>query len=240
MVSSKCRRVLMIDDDTELASFLARYVDKHGYQLVHAASPKEGLLELQRVKPEAVLLDISFPDGSGLELCRRVRSSNPVPIIMISALGETADRIVGLEAGADDYLPKPFDPRELVAHLDALFRRAERLSSAGDDEVREVGTVQVDRGRRQVTVDGRLIETTAAEFELLALLIAKPGHVFSRDEILNELKGIDWDAYSRSVDLVVSRLRKKLGDDPKKPRFLKTVWGGGYVFLPPPSERKVS
>jgi DNA-binding response OmpR family regulator len=157
---------------------------------------------------------------------------------MISSLGDTSDRIVGLQVGADSYLPKPFEPRELVAHLDALLRRAQVLSVPKAQDVTEVGQLRVDFGRRQVTLAGAPVELSSAEFELLGVLVSQPGHVFSRDELLNRLKGIDWEAYNRSVDVIVSRLRKRLGDNPKKPTYLKTIWGTGYVFLPNAAERK--
>lgn len=232
------KTVLIIDDDAALASLLARFVEKYGFKLVHAGHPKDGLRELERVKPVAVLLDVNLPGMSGLDVCREIRAKSPVPIVMISSLGESSDRVVGLQVGADSYLPKPFEPRELVAHLEAVLRRVEKLSSPVKDERVDLGALQVDLSRRHVTLDGQPLEISSAEFELLKVFIARPGHVFSRDELLNSLKGIDWDAYNRSVDVIVSRLRKKLGDTPKRPRFLKTVWGAGYVFLPQEPVRK--
>lgn len=237
-VEPKTTVVLMIDDDLALASLLGRFVQKYGYRLIAAGTAKEGLKELERSKPEAVLLDINLPEASGLDLCREIRTRSPIPIVMISSLGDTSDRVMGLQVGADSYLPKPFEPRELVAHLEAVLRRVKHLSFPEKKDRQHFGDLTIDLSRREVFVGEAAIDLSSAEFDLLSVLIKKPGHVFTRDEILNELKGIDWEAYNRSVDLIVSRLRKKLGDNPKQCRFLKTVWGTGYVFLPQATERK--
>lgn len=240
-IPKKSRVVLLIEDDAFLASLLGRFLEKYGFHVVHADRAEIGLREVDRARPEAVLLDISLPGMSGLDACREIRQRSTVPIILISGLGETSDKIVGLQLGADDYLPKPFEPRELVARLEALLRRAEGRWPAGAAEgVVTVGTLEVDRGRRCASLDGSPIELSASELELLLVLVGKPGHVFSRDDLLNAVRGIDWDSYNRSVDVVVSRLRRKLKDDPRQPKFLKTVWGAGYVFLPPAEKREAS
>lgn len=232
------KTVLIIDDDKALADLLAKALEKHGYHLIHAGCADEGLRELVRVKPLAVLLDVNLPGISGLDLCREIRKRNHVPIIMISALGETSDRIVGLEIGADSYLPKPFEPRELVAHLEAVLRRVNQLSGTAPSETITLGDLEVDLGKRQVTLSGSPIEISTAEFELLKVFISAPGHVFNRDELLTHLRGIDWDAYNRSIDVLISRLRRRLRDDSKRPRFIKTVWGAGYTFIPQESARR--
>ena len=231
--ATKQRVVLIIDDDAALAKMLALYLIRYNYRLVHAGNAEEGFKKLSQEKPEAVLLDITLPGISGLQICREIREKSAVPIIMISALGEASDRIVGLELGADDYLPKPFDSRELVARLEALFRRSERNPAAGhENPIVTLGGLVVDRSRRAATLDGSEIELSSSEFALLTVLIERPGHVFSRDDLLDALRGIDWEAYNRSVDVLISRLRRKLKDNAKNPRFLKTVWGTGYTLLP--------
>jgi DNA-binding response OmpR family regulator len=238
MTEAKPKIVLMIDDDLALASLLARFLQKYGFKLLAAGTAKEGLKEIERAKPEAVLLDINLPEASGLDLCREIRDRSPVPIIMISSLADTADRVLGLQVGADSYLPKPFEPRELVAHLEALLRRVKQLSVPVTKDLLVFDDLTIDLSRREVTRGTNAIDLSSAEFDLLAVLITKPGHVFSRDEILNRLKGVDWEVYNRSIDLIVSRIRKKLGDTPKQCRFLKTVRGTGYVFLPAQATRK--
>lgn len=224
--------VLMIDDDATLASFLARFAVKYNYRVLHAGNAKDGLKEIERVKPAAVLLDVNLPGASGLDICREIRNRSAVPIIMISALGETSDRIVGLQAGADGYLPKPFEPRELVAQLDALLRRAQVLSARKTDPIVTVGRLRVDLSRREVFLGDDTVDLSSAEFDLLAVFVSKPGHVFDRDELLNRLKGVDWDACNRSIDILVSRLRKKLGDGARQAKLLKTVRGAGYMLVP--------
>ncbi len=234
----KEKPVLIIDDDAVLAGFLARFLEKYGFKLSHAGNVQDGLRAIELHKPVAVLLDINLPGGSGLDLCRKIRERNPVPIIMISSLGESSDKVLGLQLGADHYLPKPFEPRELVAHLEAVLRRASHAMTPAGNELIQLGGLEVDVSRRQVSVDGKLVEISSAEFDLLRLFVSRPGHVFDRDEILDALKGVEWDAYNRSIDVIVSRLRKRLGDDTKQPRFLKTVRGAGYLFLPQEAARK--
>ncbi len=235
----KLRTILMIDDDVTLANMVARYLERYGYRMVHAGNSDEGFKKLEEEKPELILLDITLPGMSGLQICRAIREKSHVPIIMISALGEASDRIVGLEIGADDYLPKPFDSRELVARLEALLRRSERNATEEASQTHFVlGTLEVDSSRHSATLDGEKLELSSSEFALLLVLIAKPGHVFSRDNLLDALRGIDWEAYNRSVDVLISRLRRKLKDNPKSPRFLKTVWGTGYTLLPQVAEQR--
>jgi DNA-binding response OmpR family regulator len=241
MSARKTRTILMIDDDATLAGFLAKYLKNHGYELIHAGQAEDGMRKILAHRPVAILLDINLPGTSGLELCRKIRERDSVPIVMISSLAESTDQVVGLELGADHYLPKPFEPRVLVAHLESVLRRAEGKVARSLSEPLEHDGLLIDPSRRQVTLDGKTLEISSAEFDLLCLFAGQPGHVFNRDEILDRLKGVEWEAYNRSIDILVSRLRKKLGDDKKNPRFLKTIWGSGYVFLPPlASTRKAS
>ena len=222
-------KVLLIDDDERLGGLLRDYFLRFDLELVSAVHPRTGLEMLAREKPDLVILDVMLPEQDGFEVCRTIRKSSSVPIIMLTARGEVTDRIVGLELGADDYLPKPFEPRELVARIQNVLRRSgDRIDD--QDELCYRG-LTVDLERRTVELDGQPLELTTMEYQLLALLAANPAKTYSRDQILNELRGIDAQLFSRSVDILVSRLRQKLHDTAKQPRFIKTVWGSGYTFV---------
>ena len=185
---------------------------------------------LERVASEAfdlIILDIMLPDMDGFEVCRALRKTSEIPIIMLTARGEVMDRIVGLELGADDYLPKPFEPRELVVRIQNILKRS--TSNTSESSRIEHGALTLDQERQQVFVDGKLIDLTTKEYQLLSLLMAKPGKVFSRDDILNHLRGVEADIFSRAVDISISRLRHKL----KPLDCIKTQWGAGYSFVPP-------
>ena len=213
--------VLIIDDDAKLNALLGTYFGDFGIRTLAAVTPEDGLRELHANHPDLIILDVMLPGMSGFDLCRTIRRTDSVPIIMLTARGEVADRIVGLELGADDYLPKPFEPRELVARIQSVLRRPRAV----EREVRRFGSLVVDLARRQATLDGAPLELTTNEFEVLRLLTDHPGEVFDRDRILETLRGIEHEAFNRTVDVTVSRLRQKLGDDPKAPRFIRTVWG---------------
>jgi len=222
-------RILLIDDDEKLGSLLSGYFRRFDLELVAATRPSQGLELLREAQPDLVILDVMLPEQDGFEVCRAIRRTSAVPVIMLTARGEVTDRIVGLELGADDYLPKPFEPRELVARIQNVLRRA---SARGEPEgALRFDGLEVNPERRSAELDGRALELTTMEFQLLALFASNPGKTFSRDEILNELRGIDAQLFSRSVDILVSRLRQKLGDTAKQPRFIKTVWGTGYSFV---------
>jgi DNA-binding response OmpR family regulator len=179
--------------------------------------------------PDLVILDVMLPDMNGFDVCKTIRRDYPgLPVIMLTARGEVTDRIVGLELGADDYLAKPFEPRELVARIQAVLRRS---GPKKENPVRVFGRLEIDALKQTVRMDGESIPLTTNEFAALALLSRHPGQVFNRDEIMQALRGMDWDAFNRSVDVTMSRLRQKLGDDPKEPAFIKTVWGAGYAFI---------
>ena len=223
------QKILLIDDDEKLGALLSNYFERFDLELIATTLPSVGLARLQSEQPDLVILDVMLPEQDGFEVCRTIRKSSSVPIIMLTARGEVTDRIVGLEIGADDYLPKPFEPRELVARIQNVLRRSSGRAQDGDELVYKDLTVNVER--QTVELEGESLELTTMEFQLLALLAANPGRTYSRDDILNELRGIDVQIFSRSVDILVSRLRQKLKDTAKQPRFIKTVWGTGYTFV---------
>ena len=220
-------RVLIIDDDERLGALLTEYLGRFNFEVTTAVHPEAGLRALRGGDHDIVILDVMLPEMDGFVVCRRIREFSRVPIIMLTARGEVTDRVIGLELGADDYLPKPFEPRELVARIQAVLRRG----VAGADEVLKAGTLEVNWTTRSARLDGRELELTGAEFELLGLLVRNRGRVLSRDRIMDETRGVDWDAYDRSIDVLVSRLRQKLGDDAKRPRFIRTIRGSGYRFI---------
>ena len=221
-------KVLVIDDDERLNTLLTRYMDRFGFSVRSAIDPKAALRTLKLDPPDIVILDIMLPDMDGFAVCRKVRETSCVPIIMLTARGDVMDRIVGLELGADDYLAKPFEPRELVARVQAVLRRGQSRDSG---ERLRVGALEVDWSTRSARLEGRDLCVTTAEFELLGLLVRNPGRVLSRERILDGTRGIDWEAFDRSIDVLISRLRQKLGDDSKHPSFIRTVRGAGYIFI---------
>ena len=221
-------RILIIDDDEKLNRLLTDYLGKMGFTVLTATLPSEGLEKLKREDPDLVILDVMLPEMDGFEVCRAIRRSSSVPVIMLTARGEVMDRVVGLEIGADDYMPKPFEPRELVARIQSILRRLQAKRKSG---VQKIGELCIDFHKHEVTVDNRSVGLTSSEFECLSLLVKNSGKVLNRDQIIDELRGIEWDAFNRSVDITMSRLRQKLGDDPKNPRFIKTIWGTGYLFI---------
>ncbi len=222
-------KILLIDDDEKLGELLATFFERFDMELVAATHPDEGLRQLEAAQPDLIILDVMLPGQDGFEVCRTIRRSSNIPIIMLTARGEVTDRIVGLEIGADDYLPKPFEPRELVARIQNVLRRsADRRNSDGP---LKFGDLTIDLERRTAELAGESLELTTMEYQLLVLFVENPGRTFTRDEILNELRGIDAQLFSRSVDILVSRLRQKLQDTTKQPRYIKTVWGTGYIFI---------
>ena len=221
-------RLLIIDDDEKLNKLLTDYLGKMGFEVMSATLPSQGLEKLERESPDLVILDVMLPEMDGFEVCRTIRQSSTIPVIMLTARGEVMDRVVGLEIGADDYLPKPFEPRELVARIQSVLRRVHAKNKSG---VKNIGSLSIDFHKLEVTVDDKPAGLTSSEFECLALLVNNSGKVLNRDQIIEQLRGIEWDAFNRSVDITMSRLRQKLGDDPKNPRFIKTIWGTGYLFI---------
>lgn len=221
-------RVLIVDDDTRLSAMLADYLSGNGYTVQTAATSTAGLTDLSRRAPDAVILDVMLPDLDGFETCRRMRAVSDVPILMLTAKGEETDRIVGLELGADDYLPKPFNPRELLARLKAILRR--RSGSATVSRVLRFGRLEIDPGSRSVRIDGRECALTSYQFDLLVALAENPGRTLSREQLMDAVKGEELEAFDRSIDVHVSRIRAVIESDPKHPRRIITVRGAGYVF----------
>ena len=227
--------ILIIDDDRKLNKLLAEFLGDFGFKILTAVHPQDGLKKLKQKSPDLVILDVMLPGMDGFEVCKIIRQNSSVPIIMLTARGELMDRVVGLELGADDYLPKPFEPRELVARIHSVLRRTGKIDTP---QPRTFGRLEIDFIKHIVKLDEENVELTTNEFAALALLVRNPGKVFNRDEILQELRGMDCDAFNRSVDITMSRLRQKLNDDPKSPTFIKTVWGTGYMFIGSPDEAK--
>jgi DNA-binding response OmpR family regulator len=219
-------RVLIIDDDERLNELLTEYLSRFGFSVRAVTHPDAGFRALKADAPDLIVLDIMLPDTDGLTVCRKVRETSRIPIIMLTARGEVADRIVGLELGADDYLPKPFEPRELVARMQAVLRRG----AHEDEEIVQVGTLEVNWTTQSASLKGRAIPLTTAEFALLGFLVRNRGRVLSRDRIMEAMRGLDAEAYDRSIDVLVSRVRQKLGDDAKRSTFIRTVRGIGYSF----------
>ena len=221
---SKMHRVLLIDDDVHLGPPLAQYFQRFGLGLEQALTPSAGMVRLRQGGFDAAILDVMLPEMDGFELCRAIRKESDVPLLMLTARGELTDRVVGLELGADDYLPKPFEPRELVARVQTILRR--RVATAVPESVLRFDGLALDPVTRTVRRQGQLVELTSTEFDLLHLLARAPGKVFSRDDILAELRGHEADLYTRAVDIVVSRLRKKL--EPLD--AIKTLRNAGYAL----------
>ncbi|MGI9236472.1 MAG: response regulator transcription factor [Woeseiaceae bacterium] len=222
-------KVLLIDDDKKHSELLQAYFKRFGINLVCAYEAEGGFRMLNREDPDLLLLDVMLPGKDGFEICREIRKTSNLPIIMLTARGEVIDRVSGLELGADDYIGKPFEPRELVARVQAILRRSELTGTSGGTLTFEGLTIDADA--RTVQVDGEPIDLTSMEFELLLILAKRHGKKLSRDDILSELRGIDAAILTRSVDIMISRVRAKLGDSVKPPRFIQTIWGRGYSFV---------
>ena len=228
-------KILMIDDDQTLCRSLTYYLAQYDLQLITANTPTEGLLVLTQEQPNLLLLDVMMPEMDGFALCKKVRETHTLPIIMLTARGHLNDRVQGLELGADDYMAKPFEPRELVARIQVLLRRlASGLDKTPKDNLHNTlafdGLV-LHLDQHIAEVDGIDVKLTGMEFELLAVLATRVGKVLNRDQVISEIKGVEVELFSRSVDILLSRLRQKLNDDPKKPRFIKTLRNVGYTFV---------
>ena len=223
-------KVLLIDDDKRHSDLLRAFLQQFGIALDCAEAGGEGLAKLAATTYDLLLLDVMLPGRDGFEICREVRKTSEIPIIMLTARGDVIDRVSGLELGADDYIGKPFEPRELVARIQTILRRVDAAPQKTDGCLRFEG-LEIDTNARIVYQDGQTVDLTSMEYELLCTLAANAGQKMTRDEILSELRGIDTAILTRSVDIMVSRVRQKLGDVAKPARFIQTVWGRGYVFV---------
>jgi DNA-binding response OmpR family regulator len=229
-------RLLMIEDDARLAQMVSQYLGQSGYQVTHAADAHSGLERLQsrgsEPLPDLVILDLMLPDMDGLEVCKRIRAMPGalarLPVLMLTAKGDPMDRIVGLEIGADDYLPKPFEPRELLARIRAVLRR--NGTAQAPHQVMQFGSLQIDRDARTVTVADQPCELTSYQFDLLVALAERAGRVLTRDQIMEAVRGRELDAFDRSIDVHMGRIRAAIELDPKNPKRILTVRGVGYVF----------
>ena len=220
-------RILIVDDDLRLSAMLSDYLGGAGYAVETAPTGAAGVSAAERRTADAIVLDIMLPDFDGFEVCRRIRAFSDVPILMLTAKGEDTDRIVGLELGADDYLPKPFNPRELLARLKAILRRRTGLAKSC---ALTFGRLEIDRGSRTLRLDGDDRALTSYQFDLLVALAENAGRVLSREQLMDMVKGTELEAFDRSIDVHVSRIRALIEDDPKHPRRIITVRGAGYVF----------
>lgn len=234
MTGSNEKTVLMIDDDVKLCRLVANYLAPFGFAVQAAHNGPDGVDRTRTGKFDLIILDVMLPGLDGFAVLREIRAFSQVPVLMLTALGDESDRIVGLEIGADDYLPKTFSTRELLARIRAVTRRAEissNLSRTSPDDEIEVGGLKVNPATREALLDGRRISLTALEFDLAFCLIRSAGRVLDRDRLLDDIAGRAYDVFDRSIDVHISSLRRKLGDDPKSPRFIKTIRSVGYMFV---------
>lgn len=226
-------RILMIEDDQRLSEMVSDYLSSHGLQVSSVTTLAQGRQWLAQDTCDLLLLDLMLPDGDGLDMCRALRADSRtehLPMLMLSARGEPTDRVVGLEIGADDYLTKPFEPRELLARVRALLRRAQAVQAVDSSELIRFGRLELDADLRQVRLNGAVCDLTAYQFDLLHVMAKNPGRVLSRDFIMDALKGHALEAFDRSIDVHVSRIRAVIEDDPKNPQRILTVRGAGYIF----------
>ena len=226
-------RVLIVDDDPAIREMLAGYLGDHGYEVTQAASGEALRAEMERARPAVVLLDIGLPGEDGLTLARFLRERYEVGIIMVTGASDVVDRVAGLEVGADDYIAKPFDPRELRARLKSVLRRLEKKESPRPHGRVSIGSCFLDlRSRTLSDARGREVPITSMEFDLLRALVEHPNQVLTRDQLLTMTRNREWEPYDRSIDIRITRLRRKLEDDPARPRVIKTVRGAGYMYVP--------
>ena len=218
-------KALLIDDDLKLAELLENYLRKSDIKLEAISDPLDTLPAIRNHNPEVIVLDVMMPKMNGFEVCQQIRKNYSIPIIMLSARGEPNDKIRGLESGADDYLAKPFEPRELVARIINLIRRIPTKNQSKNS------IFEIDDLHLEIKMNGRVLDLTTKEYDLLSMFINNPGITFTRDEIIKEIKGIEAHLFSRSIDILISRLRQKIESDPKSPKIIKTIWGKGYMFL---------
>jgi len=229
------KRILLVDDDEKLRRLLKEYLEGYEFQVFTLADGEAVLNSIRKESPEIVILDIMLPKKDGLEVLKEIRAVSRVPVIMLTAKGEEADRVVGLELGADDYLPKPFSPRELLARIKAVLRRLEpgvKATAGGSEGLRvEAGNLVLDKARQMLLIEGKEVQLSSTEYRVLRVLMENPNRVLSRDQIMTLAQGKDFMAFDRSIDVHISKLRAKLESDPRSPKRIKTIWGSGYMFV---------
>ena len=224
--------ILVVDDEKKIVDLVRTYLEREGYRVVAAHDGKAALDLARKEKPALIVLDWMLPGLSGVDVCRTLRAESAVPIVMLTARAEESDKLIGLELGADDYITKPFSPRELVARVRAVLRRSEAAGAQVQESV-TVGEVTADLGRHEVRVSGRVVEVTPTEFALLAALIQSPGRVYTRLQLLDKALGDAYEGYERTIDAHIKNLRQKMEPDAAKPRYVLTVYGVGYKFADP-------
>ena len=229
-------KILMIDDDVDLTQSLSSYFKQNGFDFIYANDPEEGLKMVDLQSPEILLLDVMMPKVDGFTLCKRIRVNHSLPILMLTARGTLEDKVLGFELGVDDYLPKPFEPLELLARVQALLRRTSN-GAPNESQLPEnlcFNGLEIYPAQQLIKVDGEEVSLSGMEFHLLLTLASNPGKIYSREQIVGVLKGIEVDLYGRAVDILLSRVRNKLNDSPMSPRFIKTIRGIGYTFIATP------
>jgi DNA-binding response OmpR family regulator len=229
-------RVLVVDDDAKLNRLLVNFMSQYGFEVQGVLTPSEAWIQLPKFQPQIIVLDYMLPETNGFEFLRKLRKTSELPVIMLTARGDPNDRIAGLELGADDYLSKPFEPRELVARIQAVLRRTRLRSESMASNLPAClrsGDLELFIERREVCLRGENLEFSTSEFEILKDLMVHSGVIRTRDQILDQVKGMNADMFTRTIDVTLSRIRQKLGEDPKHPVFIRTIYGGGYLFIAP-------
>lgn len=234
----KLEKILIVDDDKALCDLIKRYLTENGYITLTANDGGEMYQQLEQVTPDLIIMDLMLPGDDGLTLAKEIRSKGNTPIIILSARGDEVDRIVGLEVGADDYLPKPFNPRELLARIRSVLRRTQTNQAQESNDTEEIvfGDFRVHPQSRQLFINNEEVVLTSGEFTLLEVFVSNPNRLLNRDSLLQLLKGYEHQPYDRSIDVRITRLRRKIEPDPSKPTYIRTIWGEGYMFNPMPEE----